>query len=480
MRPADAAGLALLGLLGAVLPGLVLLGTPTAHGYDGWYYVLQVRTLLEGEPLFADRSLVFGLLAVLGTITGDVVLGNKLGASLFGSLTAVLGGVAGWRWSGSRWGGLACGLWWAASPLHLAGTVEYLKNAGGVVLLAALLAVLPRAELRKERVLLFLFLMLLGAFVHKLTFMLGLVVFGAWGLSVALGGQLPRRLVLAALGLLGLLAVAGVAGSYVLLRPEDLGRFTDEAASRGRWWALTGGRLALPERLELWAVHLAPLGLAALAWRAEGSTRAALLGALALALVCLAPGLPFAYDHTSWRLMLMGFLPLGLLLAVLSAGRAGPVICALLAAVGLWGAATLPPVHAARSPDYLAWEAVLPELQATVAPDERVVAHRGLCGWIYAVAERPCESFLPEDPEAGWWRVAYGFSAERLAPWRGPEDPAPVALIPGYSLVPEPAWRRFVEAEGARFTLTRDERNPHEPRPGFVYAPGAAGDDASE
>lgn len=460
-------------LCAAALRWALLLDDPWAHGYDGWYYVLQVRSLRSGEALFSDRSLVFPFLTVLSQLTGDVILGNKLAACLFASVAAAGGAVCGWRWTGRLSAAVVVGGWWALSPLHLGVSAEFLKNSAGVAVLSLFLAALPRCERRRRQLAAVLFFALLGPLVHKLTGLLGILT----GLSYAAvrlvsGRALPRWLwILACVGVLCVLAVG-------VLRPEDLQRFwSSSGGTATRWSALWSARLVFSERVELVAVHLAPLALLVGAW-GKPHLRPLGLALLPLSVVSLAPGLPFGWDLTAWRLLLVGFLGAGLGGAVLvsRAGRASPLLAGLLVLAGL---AQAPPVVEAvqkRSPDYASWAEVVPLLRATIPSGSRVIAHRGLCGFIWAEADILCENFQPPPPHAGWWRVAYGFGPRWFAPHLQAGEPPPIEVLPGYTLVWEPHWQRFCAAEGGEFLLTQDPRNPFRARPSFVYGPNTDSD----
>ena len=447
-------------MLGALPPALLLLDDPLAHGLDGWYYVLQVRSLLDGAPLFADRSVVFGLLAALAALTGDVILANKLAACLFGGLTALGGLLAGWRWTGSLAGGVACGAWWALSPLRLSITAEFLKNSGGVAVLALLIAALAGTSRRAQAAA--LGLALLGPLVHKLTGVLGLLlVAGVVGYRL-LARRLPPRVLLVAAG-----AAVAVVLSAGLLRPEDLARLTGAETGQPRWMLVQTGRLIASEKLELAVVHLAPV-LLSLGLLRRPDLRPLGLAVLPISLAVLAPGLPLGWDLTAWRLLLMGFVPVGLLAALIATRR--PLVAAGILLVGLLSLPGTLSVGRDRSPDYEALSAILPTLQEQVPSGGRVIAHRGLCGFIWAEGDLVCENFQPQAADlSGWWRVVFGFSAERLAV--GAQTP-PVPLATGYVLVHEPDWQRFIDGDGARFSLARDPRNPYRARPGYVYGPG--------
>jgi hypothetical protein len=395
---------------------------------------------------------VFPFLALLAWGTGSAVVGNKVAAALFAGLTAAGGVVAGKRWTGSLLAGAVCGVWWACSSLHLSVSSEFLKNSGGLAVLAWLLASLPGCTGRRWVVP--IALGLFGLLVHKLTGALGVAAVLATVAVRVVQGRVPPKWILGvlAVGTVGVLAV----GAW---QAGDLARLTTESGG-GRWARLMGPRLGGFEQVELGVVHLAPL--AALALWASDSLGDLRLPVLGLAVVAVAPGLPFSFDGTAWRLLLTGFVPVGLLLAAAVRWKPWLAVAPLGGAVAL-GALSVP-AQQGRSPDYVALEPALVVLQQHVPQGDRVVAHRGLCGFIQAQAERPCENFQPQGDPEGWWRVAYGFSPERLAPY-GPV----VALREPYVLLSEADWQDFVAAED--WAMTRDPRNPYQARPGYVLGP---------
>lgn len=441
---------AIAGLLGAASRWALLLRDATATGYDAWYYVLQVRSIQAGSPLFDDDSLVFPVLAVAARLTGDAVRGDEVCATLFAGLAAALAAEAGRRLGGLGGAALA-GSIVVASTGHLSLSAEFLKNAAGAVALCAVVA--ASADRRWGRAVM---AALLAAGLHKLCGLLASTLLVTVGVA-ELSRRSSRAAAVAALAGGGAAALVAVAGA---LRWVDLERVAGVASDGpGRWQRLAGSSLEPSELAELALVHLAPL-LAPVAW-ARGADRSVVAGLAVVAVICTAPGLPFGFDDTAWRLLCMGFLPLALLLAAVRP----PLVVAAPAALGIL---LVTPgnvaAHARRTPDYAAWAEVLPLIRATVPPSGRLVAHRGLCGFLWAEGGVRCENFEPDGDPSDAWRVAYGFSPERLAPWG---DAVP--LLPAYVLIHEPAWRAFREAERGRWSLLEDPRNPHEPRPPWVY-----------
>lgn len=452
---------------------------PWAPGYDGWYYVLQTRSWLSGEPLFADRSLLFPVLALVARATGDVVVGNKLAACAFAAVGAAGVAVGARRWTGAPAAGLVAGTWWAVAPGHLTVSLEFLKNEAGLALLGVLLAVLPCVGHRRGSAPVAVGLAVGGLLVHKLTGVLGLVL-AAGTVAAALGprlrcrvqGERPtgrRRGGWALRGGAGLLAVAVVLGVVQagVLRGVDLTRFLAPQPGDGPRLDLLlhSARIHPVHRVSLLVAHVLPVALVAATWRS--SLRGLGLPLAAVALAVAAPGLPFGFDLTAWRLLLLAFVPMAFALALVAARLPGPAgigVAGMLTVTLSW---TVPHVERAE-PDYAAWAEVVPLLQAHVPAEARVVAHRGVCGFVWAVADRVCENFDPQGPAEGWWRIAYGMGHARLVPY---SDPPPVRLRSAYTLLPEAAWRRFRDDHADTLPLVRHARNPHRPRPGFVYGP---------
>ena len=441
----------------ALTRGGLLWDDAWAPGYDGGYYVLQVTSTRAGAPIFADRSLVFDALAGLASLLGgDVVLANKVGALVCGAALAGLCALAAGRWTGRAEAAALAGLWVATAPGHLGISAEYLKNEGGLALIGGVLALLAAPRGRGDW-LGAAALAGLAGLCHKVMggLGLGLLVGAAWGQRGAPG---LRRSWLAAGLLLPLV--------LTLVRPEDLLR-SGEIAGGDRITVLMGGRLPSVQLAEVLLTHLCPLGLGLLLYL-RPALRGLGLPLLGFALLCTAPGLPFGFDLTAWRLLLMGTIPLAFGLGAMGAGRPR-----LALALGLWMALVAPgsvASQAAREPDYEGWAPLLDVIRAAVPVEDRLIAHRGLCGYLWAAGGRRCENFAPQGDPVGWWRVVYGFGEERLF---DPEAPPPLALRPGYTLITEAAWRRFVAASGGRYALTSDPRNPYEARPAYVYGPSA-------
>ena len=267
MKPA---GIALAcALTAAVVRVPLLWDDPFAPGYDGWYYVLQVRSLLSGAPLFADRSLVFAVLAVCGAVLDDVVVGNKVAACLFAAVGAAGAAVGAWRWTASRSAALVAGMWWALAPGHLAVSLEFLKNEGGLAILGLLLAVLPglarpgSATLRMDAMWTVL-LVLVGALTHKLTGVLGLLLAAGVGLTTVLPRLRWRSKHWVVIGVVaGVLLV--LVGGLGVLRGVDLQRFLAPQPGEGARLdlLLSSRRIHGVHRVALLAAHGLPLALAA-------------------------------------------------------------------------------------------------------------------------------------------------------------------------------------------------------------------------
>lgn len=431
--------------IACLLRGVLLFDDPWPPGWDGWYYVLQADSWAAGQPLFTDRSLVYPLLALARLVHGDAILGNKLVAIGLAGLTAAGGAVAMRRWNGSEASAWVTGVWWATSPLHLALTADFLKNQAGLAAFAWLLAELA-GPTRRGRLALGL-LLVLGT--HKLMGVLAVLLLLGWALWRGLARTLPPGQIARFAGL-ALVATAALG----VLRPVDWQRLgTLEGASRWALWQVSPLLAA-----EVALLHLAPLGLLLARRRRDVA-----LGVFLVALACTAPGLPFSFEGLGWRLLLVGFVPLGLVAGLAVAGRPALAVPVLLAL----GAQSVVAARdqATREPDYARLATALPVLAEAVPPDGLVVARRGVCGMIWAEGGRRCENFAPEHVD-GVWRVVYGVSARRLAPFG-----AVTPLVGPDVLVQEQTWRAYAAAHPDE-ALVNHDFNPHKPRPDYVFRPG--------
>lgn len=68
----------------------VLMYDNFANGFDGYYYALQVRSLMEsGDLMNTDNSIVFWLLLPFALLVQNPIAGSQLGAAVLTSLGAI-------------------------------------------------------------------------------------------------------------------------------------------------------------------------------------------------------------------------------------------------------------------------------------------------------------------------------------------------------------------------------------------------------
>jgi len=323
-----------------------LASSPYPMGIDGYFYPIQLRSLLEhGTLQYPASPLAFWLMAPLAWAT-DPITGAKLGAALGGALIALPAYAVGAR-LGGRVGGRAAGLAAAAIATTSAGSwylsVEFVKNGWGLT--AALTAVwlILRAVERPSwpRLAGAALGTVAAALTHKMAVGLVVVVAGP-----AIASDLVRRG--AALTRARLIRIAAVGGAVVVAAvvvaiafPErfiagrDLGQLGGLFQGEPLWTApalhLDGGTFELTMGHEAAIAGLAAL-LAAAAlvlarvYRARSWWRgvdrpppatAAAIGAIALAVLVALPWLDVTDPQgLGFRLRIAAFVPLALVAAV--------------------------------------------------------------------------------------------------------------------------------------------------------------------
>ena len=123
----------------------MLTSSPYPVGVDGYYYPLQLRSLLEhGELQYPAAPLAFWLMTPLAAMT-DPITGAKLGAALFGALVALPAYGVGARLGRTRGAGLVAAALATTSAGSAFLTIEFVKNGIGVTVLLTAVWLLLRA-----------------------------------------------------------------------------------------------------------------------------------------------------------------------------------------------------------------------------------------------------------------------------------------------------------------------------------------------
>ena len=128
----------------------VMSGSPYPIGIDGYYYPIQLRSLLErGHLAYPASPLAFWLMVPLAALT-DPITGAKLGAVLGGALVVVPAFLVGRR-LGGRAGGLAAAVAAATTGGSFYLSFEFVKNGVGLTLALAAVWLALRACERPSR-----------------------------------------------------------------------------------------------------------------------------------------------------------------------------------------------------------------------------------------------------------------------------------------------------------------------------------------
>jgi hypothetical protein len=324
----------------------LLEASPFPLGVDGYFYPIELRSLLEhGELQYPASPLAFYLLAPFAAAT-DPITGAKLGAALLGAALAVPAyGVAA-RLGGGRGAGLLAAALATTSVGSAYLTIEFVKNGIGLTVALTALWLALRATERPTAVRIVAAIAGLGAAyaTHKMAATLVVVVALPAALAAAAGrGALRGRRLFYAIG--GLVAIAAVALVLGAVFPQRFLSAGDAQLVRGlvsatpRWTApalvFPGGELALGHD----ALLGLGLGLACVAAsvirarRAAGlpanrgheatPARAAITAAgWAVVVLAIAIGVPFVAvtdrQGLGFRLRIAAFVPAALTAAIVA------------------------------------------------------------------------------------------------------------------------------------------------------------------
>jgi len=482
-------------LAAAAVRAVFLFKDEFATGFDGYYYALQVKSLIvNGELLNRDNSIAFSLLRFFSFFIPDVPAANKIATIFFCSLAAVPVFLLARRLTGSPVAALTAALLFSLSFSQIYMSFEIVKNGVSMLFVAAALYCLSRFFETRRHKLFALGFSVLGFFTHKAAAGLLIVMGAAFFISFAWFDRLKlfrkRRPVHFIAGAAALAAVtAAIVFSIATLRPVDLGGFLGQLSPEsvlGRFRMFltetTNARIKT-EYLLYYAVPLAflPFLVKRLRTRsAPPSGKAFLLAAYLTQWVLINPLLRFSWISTSYRLMLMSALfaalELGIILKDLAALAGKGRKPAALAACGvllILSFTSLPGMyrrfHTDRYPAYARYAGPIMALKTLLGPDDKLIAQQGLSFFIWYETGIYTQHFLPED-DTRYYRLAYGLGPgyfTRFTEAAGCEEPVAIKLP--YVLVREKAWRMFYREYGDRLKIVHAWENPEEIRPATVY-----------
>ena len=330
----------------------VLSASPFPLGVDGYFYPIEVRSLLEhGHLAYPASPLALWWMAPFAAAT-DPIVGAKLGAALGGALVALPAYGVGARLGRHRVAGAIAAVVATASAGSMYLSIEFVKQGIGLtVALAALWTVLRAAETPSRRRLAIAAAAIVATLLaHKLAGALVIAIAVPIVLEEARArGQLRGRRLLYLVGGIAFagiaIAVAGLAWPQRFASPGDLALLGRTFTSHLRW---DGAALAIGDHVLAFdheAAIAAVVALAAAAAlvvgkRGSRGERVCAWAFVGLALAIALPVLDVAHPQgLALRLRVAAFVPL----ATCSAVVAGELVARWprIAEPALWAAAVL-------------------------------------------------------------------------------------------------------------------------------------------
>lgn len=318
--------------------------SPFPLGVDGYFYPVQLRSLLDtGALQYPSSPLTFWWLAPFAAAT-DPITGTKLGAAIGTALVALPAYGVGWHLTKQRGAGVIAAAVATTASTSMYLTTEFIKQGLGltVALTAIWLLLRALASPTRTRIGLALGGFVLSLLAHKLAagiviaLAIPAVVEEARGRGILRGRRL-LYVVLAGIALAITALVLGIVAPERFLSADDLALVADVFTTNAHW---NGAALVTPN-LTLAFDHEAAIGgglaiVAAilLALRVgEGTdhkrSRGTRMVAWMFVVLALAIALPWlAVDHPQglgFRLRVTAFIPLGIVAALVAAAAASYV-----------------------------------------------------------------------------------------------------------------------------------------------------------
>lgn len=480
--------LAGLAIASALLRFLAFVQTPYANGWDSYFYLVQLKSLEEtGRMHSPEASLIYPYLRLFYWMTGDYVLGMKVGtAILVGIFTASVcwfSHSATGRLTFHFWP-LLLGAWSLFSPHLTYFAAQYPKNLLGVVLLVVFVSSLSKIKIQKPRAWIFPgILLLINFFGHRLTFSLAVTYLVFWLIF-----QCNKTLFIKIFSLKGLLLAGVTLGFFFaagqifpgLLHLADFGRLDGVLDWRPQFAPYSFVSEFGLERISGWWLLevYAVSGFWLLAvgfnlWRKKFFTTSTPL--FVLCSLLLFPFLEWSFTGVAWRFFLVFILLTPLLVIdfqINNQRRSGLVFAALLAFCSLFSWKSYQPYQ--HDPDYAAFAQVTERARKILSEKQPklIIAPNVLSEFFTFTTGVDAMPWLPEYPVDSnhLWRIATGVHLRTLEYYAGSSREQVKSLGYQFFLMPEYVWQSIVR----KAELEKDEdfladirrgRNPSHIRP---------------
>lgn len=451
--------------------------TVYANGWDGYFYINQVRSFLEeGKMDVADTSLIYPLMIGVQLLTGNYILMYKVTAALLASALCMLMYLLSLKWSGRNAVALMVGSFCLFSPHLTYFAAQYPKNLLGVIFFMMLLY---QADAKLKVIP--LLLLALNFFGHRVTAVLSLAYMILYAAMKRMPGRIAAMLILflfvfvvAGFFLPGILnffdseRLQGIFSKYPQFAPYAFVRtFGRDLISP--WW--------LAEIIFCCLVFVAALILgikAVVNKKAEACFTAVLL----IASFLIFPFFHWSMDAPGFRLLLVFLLlcPLFItfLLKDVPLKYITPVFCTMLLFFSAFSYQSYDPSR--HDPPYGLYNMMSKQLIASHEPCELIIAHKSLAEYVVYATGTDAMSWIPEyniETEK-LWRIATGVKDVQFSFYLSADDLKHIhRLSPSYSFVREDIWKKFianVKKDGNEELISEltNWRNPDKVRPYFL------------
>lgn len=448
--------------------------TTYANGWDGYFYINQVRSFLEeGRMDVADSSLIYPLMMAVQFLIGNYIIMYKVTAALLASAFGVLAYLLSLKWSGRNTVALIVGCFCLFSPHLTYFAAQYPKNLLGVIFFMTLLY---GADARLKVVP--LLLLVLNFFGHRVTAVLSLAYLILYEAMKRMPGRMAVMLVL-------FLFVFAVAGFFLpgILNFFDLERLQGIFSKHPQFAPYAFVSTFGPDLISPWwlaevvfccLVFVVALVLAAKAV-VQKKADPTLTAMILITTFLIFPFFDGSMDAPGFRLLLVFLLlcPLFItfLLKDVSLNYIAPVSCALLL---LFSAFSYKSYDPSRH-DGL-YSMMCKEIVASHEPCELIIAHKSLAEYVVYATGTDAMSWIPEYniEKKKLWRIAAGVKDVQYSFYLTADDLKHIRrLSPSYCFVREDVWKKFLsnaKKDGNEELLSEltTWRNPDKVRPYFL------------
>ncbi len=431
-----------------------------ANGWDSYFYLDQVKHWFENGALHTKRySLYYPYLILIQFFTNDYILTYKIGVAFCIAILTFISGMLPYIIWKNKVLGFALAVY-VISSLHITYFgANFAKNFLGITLLFILIYVIALKKSYHSQLL----LLLLGLFIHKLTAVLGVLIFTG-NLLFGLKLKISRTILITS----GTLFTVIVSLFYFINKERQSNFISLKPQMHIYEFYKEMGTLSQIHHIEFIMLFVCSIILLVYSFVSKSKKSSLFYIALFLVIGINFPFMKWDLMGYSYRLFILFPFLFVVLISSVEVSKRVSFVFVIFSTVLFLFKGYNPKI---QDPPYAQYQQMVSVIKKNNIKSDLIIVHKPLAEFLSFNLNTDVMPWLPEYEvnEEKCWRIVYGMSDKQMDYYSATQNKK---ISIRYHLVREKVWSEIIskikEEDIELFNELKSEMNPHKIRPAFL------------